>query len=229
VFTTKVVWIVFLNTLLLQAAILDDVVDKIQSYGASHMHYKKYHHSRHTQKEHKVSDEAKWQLALYYLGYYHGKIDGDLLTPESYHAIELFQHKYQSLASGLLAERFKPYLSDIYLQLKMKKDLSYEGKEKIKNSKKIQTALQVMGFYEGKIDGKTGEKTKSAIKLYVESKEYNKSSEKELDADMKKVLIQDAVAVVEKKLGNMKQESYFNTQYAKEEIETDNDIMAELQ
>ena len=227
-FIRKIVWIVFLNTLLLQAAILDDVVDKIQAYKTSYMHHNKHRHSRHTQREQRVTDETKWQLALQYLGYYHGKIDGDLLTPESYHAIDLFQHKYQALASGLLDERFKPYLSDIYLQLKMKKDLSYEGKNKRKNSKKIQTALQIMGFYEGKIDGKAGKKTKSAMKQYLDRKENNNTNEKQFDTDTKKELIQNAITIVEKKLHNMKQESYFKVHYNKEETETDSEIMIEL-
>lgn len=217
-FGKKSIWIVFLSTLSLQAAFLDDMVERLQTYGASHMHHKHYRH-RHYHKDHRVSHEVKWQLALQYLGYYHGKINGDLLTPESYQAVETFQHTYQGLASGFLDERFKPYLSDIYVQLDMQKNISYEGINKQKNVKKLQSALQIMGFYDGKIDGLMGEKSKNAIKQYVQSEEGSNSSDIHLDSNAKARLYQNAMTAVEKKLNEMKQKSYFPAHYQAEETE----------
>jgi peptidoglycan hydrolase-like protein with peptidoglycan-binding domain len=197
---------------LLQSAILDNFVEKTQIHKVFYTQHKPQHR-RHYQKNHSISQEAKWQLALQYLGYYQGKIDGDLLTSESYHAIETFQHKYQKFVSGLLDERFKLYLSDIYTQMKMKKDLLYKGKKKKKNSKKIQTALHIIGIYKGKIDGITGPKTKNAIHLYIQNKEKNSTKDSSFYTNVKVQLIQDAIVSVEQTLNEMKQESYFPVHY----------------
>ncbi len=58
-------------------------------------------------------------------------------------------------------ENKKPDLQD--------KVASYPFKSKTQ-MRKIQTALKNAGFYKGKIDGKTGPQTKSAIKAFQKSK-----------------------------------------------------------
>ena len=199
--------LVLLATLGLHAAILDDLAEKISHY-TSHLSHKR-HHIHHKHHIHTVSKEQQWQYALQFLGYYHGNIDGDLLTPESYHAIEQFQFAHQTLATGFLENRYKPYLSDVYRQVALQHDMMYDGAGKGKLIRKKQAALAILGYYNGKIDGKFGSKSKEAWKDALEK------------FGDEKTLFDYAQKVVEERLRKMKHSDYFAQHYKKDASQTD--------
>jgi len=196
-----------LATLGLHAAILDDLVEKVSHYTShpSHKHHYRYHkHAVHT-----LSKEMQWQYALKFLGYYHEKIDGDLLTQASYNAIEAFQRDHQAFATGLLENRYKPYLSDIYREIALQQDIVYDGNNKERLIRKKQAALHVLGYYHGKIDGKFGAKSKAAwadaIDIFQDAKTIFEKAQKD----------------VEERLQKMKTKAYFALHYKDEEAESD--------
>ncbi|SFV68259.1 hypothetical protein MNB_SV-10-694 [hydrothermal vent metagenome] len=197
------------------AALLDDLVEKVRIYEKKYLHPidHKYRYHRRNQT---ISEEMQYQKALRFLGYYKGKIDGDLLTQESYHAIDRFQHNYQDLANGILDECYKPYLSDIYTQLEFKEYLTYQGRDKRKLDQKTQTALKVMGYYTEKIDGKFGPKSKEALQRYLQ------------DGLNKIVLYSEALEKVNEKLNSMKKKEYFSLHYSREEYETGLDDLIDM-
>jgi len=217
----KIILVAYLAGIMTHAAILDDLIEKISSYQVDKS-YKKYS-KRHYKRRHVVTDEEKWQYALKYLGYYTGTIDGDLLTPESYIAIESFQKKYQILASGFLEEYYKPYLSDIYTQLKLKQYLDDNATSRLTKHKKLQAALYVLGYYQGKIDGHIGKKSKNAIRNYLDT--IGENGEKQnikLKEEEREELVNKAKSTSKQLLEEMKEEYYFPLHYKQQEDTDDN-------
>jgi hypothetical protein len=208
----KVLWSIALCTFSLHAAIFDDVAEKVEQYESHYFHHKKHtvrrHHGHHI---HYVSREEQWQRALHFLGYYNGKMNGDLLTPESYDAIERFQHTYQESATGLLDNCYKPYLSDIYKKLAMKKYLDYTGQKRDLLNRKKQAVLKTLGYYHGKIDGHFGKQSKAALQ--------NALNEGKSEA----VLETEAREKVHTALSAMKAPEYFASHYAQPDNITSSD------
>jgi hypothetical protein len=194
------------STLSLHAAILDDLVEKIQQQQQQNKHHKKRHHHRHHQRE--LSDEAQWQTALQHLGYYKGKIDGDLSTQASFDAIMSFHAKHHEIETGFLEEADKRYLSEVYRTLSLKKYLSYEGKNRKRNHQKLQAALTVTDLYKGKIDGIFGKASKEALKRYSTQFEANSTS-----LDPKKKVIHEAREKIEKEAEKIKEDTFDPQQY----------------
>jgi len=192
-----------LATLGLHAAILDDLVEEVSHYTTHHSH-KRHRHVHRQHSVHALSKERQWQYALQFLGYYHGPINGDLLTPESYHAIEEFQFAHQALATGFLDNRYKPYLSDIYRQITLQHDIVYSGKVKDRIIRKKQAALSVLGYYNGTIDGKFGSKSKEAWKHAITALQDEQ------------ILFDHARKDVEERLQKMKDPHYFSRHYSDE-------------
>jgi ribosomal protein L14E/L6E/L27E len=191
-----------------QAAILDDLVEKIQHETTSHTAHHRKHRSRHHAS---LSKEAKWQSALQYLGYYHGKIDGDLATQTSFDAIIAFHTEHGQMATGFLEEEDKRYLLEVYRKIALKKYLSYEGKNRRKNNQKLQAALAQESLYHGKIDGRFGKASQKALKRYTLQLDSNgtEMDRKEIEAR----LVRDAREKVIQKLERIKQEPYDPTKY----------------
>jgi len=187
-----------------QAAILDDIVDEIKSH-TQHKKQRRHHHSyRH---RHPISDEEKWQTALKFLGYYQGNINADLLTPESYKAIDDFQKNREVISTGFLEEESKVYLSNLYRVISLEKYLDYEGKNKRLNNKKIQAALAAEGLYSGKIDGKIGKKSRESIRLYKKGFDNNSTQNSKLNEEEKERLIKNAKENVESRLQTFKKDA----------------------
>ena len=194
----KTLFIFTLATATLHAAVLDDLFENI-----THKTIHKKHHRSHRSRT--ISDEEKWQTALKFLGYYHGKIDGDLFTPESFDAIKRFQEKREVIATGFLEDEYKSYLSYIYDVIAMKKTLDYQGKNRKKNRKKIQAALSLEGVYTGRIDGVMGKKSKASILSYKRKMDMNTSEGPSLSDEEKRTLIEDARISAENQLMVFKQ------------------------
>jgi len=134
-----------LSTMLLHANILDDFMEKITPSSAKHSSKKRY---KKQLREPLLSEGAQWQTALRFLGYYEGKIDGDLSSEETFHAVTLFHTKYGEIATGFLEESEKAYLSSIYRTLYLSRYLAYEGKNRRKYYQKLQAALTLMSPFD---------------------------------------------------------------------------------
>ena len=190
----SIILLLFLGTTIAQAAVLDNLFENL-----NHKTPQKKHH-RHHRYHHTISDEAKWQTSLKFLGYYDGKIDGDLMTEESFDAIEEFQKKREIVANGFLEEKYKNFLSSVYEAIAMKNYLDYSGKKRINKKKTIQAALFVEGVYSGKIDGRIGKKSKKSILAYKEKMDLNSTKRPVLSSEEKIELIDDAKLLAQKKL-----------------------------
>jgi hypothetical protein len=204
-FIPRILCLLFIgSTLSLHAAILDDLVEKIQQQ--QHKHHTKRHHRHHYQKE--LSNEAKWQTALQYLGYYKGKVDGDLSTKASFDAIMAFHTKHHEIETGFLEEADKHYLSEVYRTLSLKKYLSYKGKNRKRNHQKLQAALTVVSFYNGKIDGIFGKASKEALRHYSTQFDSNNTS-----FDPKEKVIHEAREKIEEEAEKIKEDTFDPQRY----------------
>jgi hypothetical protein len=113
-----------------------------------------------------MTDEKRIQKALTSLGFYKGKIDGEINSFETRSAI-----KEMNIAYGISDNAFlKPEIRDtlIYLGTLFGFDraLIASGTDDRTKAKKIQTALKIHGYYHDKIDGLIGSGTRSCISNY---------------------------------------------------------------
>lgn len=197
-----------LGVALLDGAILDDLVEKIGQETTHKSHRVKHQHG-HRYRHRVDSDEKRWQRALKFLGYYHGKIDGDLYTKASYDAVKRFQEKRQELSTGFLEEPSKIYLSHIDHILTLDSYLNMSTKHKRGKNKKIQAALAIEGFYSGHVDGKLGKKTKHSIRRYKMAADLNGTNTTVLTAEEKEALIEKAKLSARMQLNAFREEDRF--------------------
>jgi len=209
----------FLFSFALQAAILDDLVEKIQQKTSDTFTHKK-HHKRYQTHYHTrtLSKDAQWQKALQFLGYYHGRIDGDLSTQRSFDAITAFHHKHHQIETGFLEEEDKAYLSEVYHTIRLESYLSYEGKSKRRNHQKIQAALAVKSLYKGKIDGLLGKASKKALNRYRSQIQSNTPLS---DNEVKQRVVQEAKEKIAMEIEKIKEDTFDPATYAKAPIEED--------
>jgi len=193
----------FFTSFSLHAAILDDLVEKIQTPEKHYKHHRKNY--RHTP----LSQEAKWQTSLQFLGYYKGKIDGDLFTQESFDAITAFHHDHDQIDTGFLEEEDKRYLSKIYRTISLKQYLSYHGDNKRQKAKKLQAALKALSFYQGEIDGYFKKGSKKALTRYKMGLDSNLS-----DEEIEKRLLDEAEEKIASDIEKIKKEDFDPLNYA---------------
>ncbi len=117
-----------------------------------------------------MTAEKKIQKALSALGFYHGKIDGEVNSYETRTAIKKMNKAYGIGDTASLSPKARDaliYLGDLFAfdRALISKDNSKRGK-----GKKIQTALKIHGFYHTKIDGAVGPGTRRAIAEYKAAK-----------------------------------------------------------
>ena len=148
------------------------------SSGKRHVvrHHKKRHRKkRHRKKSHKkvavpvINDEKKIQMALTSMGFYRGKIDGEINSYETRSAIKMMNTTYGFGNNAFLSPQVKDsliYLGDLF---KFDRTLISKGSDKKTKSIKIQSALKILGFYNGKVDGLIGSGTKRSIAEYKSS------------------------------------------------------------
>ena len=152
----------FVSTLEIQA----DIMSEHYSIIKKKRYKKRYYKKSKKNKTVVLSNSKKWQIALSYLGFYHGKINGNMNSFDTHHAIKQFQQAHQVSVTGLPNQAQKGYLSYIYKISTIAKYLNYEGKNKRSNGKKYQAALKVHSVYHDKIDGAIGKGTKKSILAY---------------------------------------------------------------
>ena len=141
-----------------------------------HHRRRKHHKKRHKKKHQKVAakkaiapiitNEKKIQIALTGLGFYKGKIDGEINSYETRSAIKSMNAAYGLGNNAFLSPQVKDsliYLGDLF---KFDRTLISKGSDKKTKGIKIQSALKILGFYNGKVDGLIGSGTKRSIAEY---------------------------------------------------------------
>jgi len=114
----------------------------------------------------KFTDEMKIQKALAALGFYNGKIDGEVNSFETRSAIKELNKKYGIGNTASLKPEVKDTLIYLGTLFKLDRTLIASGTDKKTKGKKIQAALKVHGFYHDKIDGLIGKGTRASIAKY---------------------------------------------------------------
>ncbi len=135
-------------------------------------HHKKSHKKKHQKVAAKkaiapiITNEKKIQIALTGLGFYKGKIDGEINSYETRSAIKSMNAAYGLGNNAFLSPQVKDsliYLGDLF---KFDRTLISKGSDKKTKGVKIQSALKILGFYNGKVDGLIGSGTKRSIAEY---------------------------------------------------------------
>ena len=130
---------------------------------SSSTHRKKRPHRR---KALVVTPEMKIQIALSSLGFYHGKIDGQINSFETRSAIKQMNMAYGISSTASLLPEEKDSLVYLGTLFEFDRNLIARGTDRRTKGKKIQTALKIEGFYPDKIDGVIGRGTRRNISEY---------------------------------------------------------------
>ena len=108
----------------------------------------------------------KIQESLVALGFYSGKIDGDLNSYETRAAFKKLNTSYGIASDSSISQSVKDQLDYLYNLFELNKYLNAEGTSKRIKGKRLQSALKVYGAYHSKIDGIIGNGTRKAIAVY---------------------------------------------------------------
>jgi len=154
------------------------ITNEVYRNGRRHRTIKRYRTKKHRTKSHKtkrhvapvMTSTMKIQKSLTALGFYHGRIDGEVNSYETRSAIKAMNNAYEIGDTASLSPRAKDaliYLGDLFAfdRVLISKDNSKRAK-----GKKIQTALKIHGFYHTKVDGAVGPGTRRAISEYKAAK-----------------------------------------------------------
>lgn len=114
--------------------------------------------------------EMKIQKALASLGFYRGRIDGEINSFESRSAIKEMNMAYEIGNTASLDPQARDALIFLGTLFEFDRYLIARGTDNRTKGKKIQTALKIHGFYFTKIDGAVGPGTRKAIGDYKASK-----------------------------------------------------------
>ena len=140
------------------------------SSSSGKVHHKKRHKAKKRRQIVPVdTSEMKIQRALSSLGFYHGRIDGEINSFETRSAIKNLNIAYGISNSASLLPQEKDSLIFLGTLFNFDRYLISRGGDKISKGKKIQTALKVHGFYSSKIDGAVGPGTRRSIGEYKAS------------------------------------------------------------
>ncbi len=116
------------------------------------------------------TSEMKIQKALTSLGFYHGRIDGEVNSYETRSAIKEMNVAYEIGDTASLKPEAKDALIFLGTLFEFDRYLIARGTDSRTKGKKIQTALKIHGFYFTKIDGAVGSGTRRAIGDYKAAK-----------------------------------------------------------
>jgi len=114
----------------------------------------------------KMTDEKKIQKALTSLGFYKGRIDGEINSFETRSAIKAMNIAYGIGNSASLKPEIKDTLIYLGTLFEFDRALIASGSDKKTKGKKMQTSLKIHGYYHDKIDGLIGSGTRSCISNY---------------------------------------------------------------
>jgi len=146
----------------------------------------------------KMTTEKKIQKSLTALGFYRGKIDGEVNSYETRSAIKAMNNAYEIGDTASLSPNAKDaliFLGDLFIfdRMLISKDSTKRAK-----GKKIQTSLKIHGFYHTKIDGAVGSGTRKCIADYKMAKGL--SAGNRLDFEEEYQLISSAKAMNDKNI-----------------------------
>lgn len=113
-----------------------------------------------------MTDEMKIQQALAGLGFYSGKIDGNINNYATRNAIKQMNMAYNISDNTLLEKETSNQLVYIGTLFDLDKKLSSTSNSKKAKAIQLQAALMVQGVYTSKIDGAIGKGTRSSISMY---------------------------------------------------------------
>jgi peptidoglycan hydrolase-like protein with peptidoglycan-binding domain len=116
------------------------------------------------------SDEMKIQKALTSLGFYRGRIDGEVNSFETRSAIKEMNIAYEISNNASLKPEAKDALIFLGTLFEFDRNLISRATDKRSKGSKIQTALKIQGFYFTKIDGVVGSGTRKSITEYKTAK-----------------------------------------------------------
>jgi peptidoglycan hydrolase-like protein with peptidoglycan-binding domain len=114
----------------------------------------------------KMTDEKRIQKALSSLGFYRGRIDGEVNSFETRSAIKDMNIAYEIGNSASLKPEAKDSLIFLGTLFDFDRYLIARNSDQRIKSKKIQVALKIHGYYHGKIDGAIGKGTRGSIAQY---------------------------------------------------------------
>jgi hypothetical protein len=124
----------------------------------------------------KMTPEKKIQKALTSLGFYGGKIDGEMNSFETRSSIKKLNVAYGIGKSASLKAETKDTLIYLGTLFNLDRYLASSNSDKRSKGKKLQASLKVHGFYVSKIDGAVGSGTRRAIAEYKISKGFSGGS-----------------------------------------------------
>jgi len=116
------------------------------------------------------TSEMKIQKALTSLGFYRGRIDGEVNSYETRSAIKEMNRAYEIGDTASLNPQAKDALIFLGTLFEFDRHLIARGTDSRTKGRKIQTALKIHGFYYAKIDGAVGPGTRKSIGDYKASK-----------------------------------------------------------
>jgi len=143
-------------------------------YGSSkstrHTTHKKHRKRKKHHKSIVITSEMKIQQALTSLGFYRGKIDGQVNSYETRSAIKSMNIAFNMGSTASLTPEAKDALVYLGTLFRFDRCLISQGTDKRSKGRKIQTSLKIHGFYFTKIDGAVGAGTRRCIGDYKISK-----------------------------------------------------------
>jgi len=145
---------------------LGDEIYYGSSRGGSTHKVRRKHKKRHVAPVPVMTDEKRIQQSLTSLGFYHGRIDGQINSFETRNAIKDMNIAYGIGNDASLRQEVRDTL--IYLGTLFEFDrylIAGNTNNRAKN-KKIQVALKIHGYYHSSIDGAIGRGSRNAIREY---------------------------------------------------------------
>lgn len=114
----------------------------------------------------RMTDEKRIQRSLSSLGFYRGRIDGQVNSYETRAAIKEMNIAYEISSNASLKPEAKDTLIFLGTLFEFDRHLNAQSNDRGTKNRKIQTALKLHGYYHGKIDGAIGSGSRGAISQY---------------------------------------------------------------
>ena len=137
------------------------------------VHHRKVRKKRRAKKKKKhipsapvMTSEKKIQKSLTSLGFYNGKIDGEVNSFETRTAIKNMNIGYGISNDASLRQTVRDTLIYMGTLFQFDRYLISSSNTKKSKAKKLQVALKIHGYYHGGIDGLLGKGSRSAVKEY---------------------------------------------------------------
>ena len=127
---------------------------------------KKRRSAKRVTSEARMTDERRIQKALTGLGFYHGRIDGQVNSFETRSAIKDMNIAYGISNTSFLRPEVKDTLIFLGTLFIFDRHLIANNNGARAKNKKIQVALKIHGYYHGGIDGAIGRGTRGSIGEY---------------------------------------------------------------